>query len=111
MLWARDAGSVAVRELDWLQPAQLAGFAACDFVLATDCIYHEDLVQPLLRMVLHLCTPKTTGAAPPEPPESTLTLILVCHGVTRLTGALGSAATRLLARRAGLWCCTCAQPP
>ena len=61
VLWAKSAGSVSVRELDWLQPQQLQGFAPCDFVLATDCIYSEDLMQPLLATVLHLCTHKTQG--------------------------------------------------
>ena len=61
--WAADAGTASVRELDWLQSGQLEHFQPVDFVLATDCVYNEDLIPHLLRAVLHLCTDKTTGAA------------------------------------------------
>ena len=61
MPWAADAGRAEVRELDWLQPDQLAGFQPVDFILATDCVYNEDLTPHLLRTVLHLATEKTVG--------------------------------------------------
>ena len=61
--WAADAGTAAVRELDWLQPQQLQHFQPVDFVLATDCVYSEDLIPHLLRAVLHLAGDKTTGGS------------------------------------------------
>ena len=49
-------------ELDWLQPQQLQAWQAdLDYVVGTDCIYKEQLVDSLLRVVLHLTGPHTTG--------------------------------------------------
>jgi protein N-lysine methyltransferase METTL21D len=57
-------GSLTVKELDWTKPEQLDEFQQpFDLILCTDCVYHETLVQDLLRVVLHCSDPKTLGVA------------------------------------------------
>jgi hypothetical protein len=52
-----------VRELDWTKPSQLQQYAQLyDYIVGTDCVYHEALVLDLLRVVLHCCSLKTHGA-------------------------------------------------
>ena len=59
---AQNAGAVSIAELDWLQPQQLQAWGSpLDVIVGTDCIYHEQLVENLLSVVLHLCGPQTTG--------------------------------------------------
>ena len=57
-----ELGKVTVRELDWSQPEHFA--AACppyDFILAADCVYHEELVKNFFETVLAMVTLKSTG--------------------------------------------------
>ena len=55
-------GSVVVRELDWTQPQQLAQFQErYDYIIGTDCVYHEALLLDLLRVVLHCSSSRTKG--------------------------------------------------
>lgn len=44
--------------LDWTKDIELTG--KFDFVLATDCVYHDHLVQPLVRTLRSVCSPTTT---------------------------------------------------
>jgi predicted nicotinamide N-methyase len=55
-------GSLAVRELDWTKPEQLEGFGReYDYIVGTDCVYHEHLILDLLRVVLHCSCQRTRG--------------------------------------------------
>ena len=56
------SGSLSVQELDWTKPLQLAAFEEFDYVIGADCVYHEALVQDLLRVLLHVASCKTHGA-------------------------------------------------
>ena len=60
--WAGNIGSVAVAELDWAVPehARAAG-GPFDVVLAADCVYHEEIVEDLLRTVLAITDHRSTG--------------------------------------------------
>jgi protein N-lysine methyltransferase METTL21D len=55
-------GSIKVCELDWTHPEQLVNFVPVDFILAADCVYHETLLQDLLRVILHCSDTKTSSA-------------------------------------------------
>jgi hypothetical protein len=56
------AGHVAVQELDW---SNLDHYAPVnppfDYVLAADCVYHEQIVEDFLRTVLAMTHSKSTG--------------------------------------------------
>ena len=55
---------MSVQELDWTRPEQYATLAPpYDFVLAADCVYHEELVQNFFDAVLAMVSLKTTGVA------------------------------------------------
>ena len=60
----QQAGKVTVAELDWLQLDQLTAWKPVDVIVGTDCIYNEELLERLLRVVLHLATAHTTGMRP-----------------------------------------------
>lgn len=69
-LWAQQVslreqfGSANGAELDWTVPQQLSEFhGPYDLVVCTDCVYHENLVRDLARVVLHCASTKTIGAA------------------------------------------------
>jgi hypothetical protein len=55
-------GSIEVCELNWTQPEQLVNFLPVDFILAADCVYHETLLQDLLRVILHCSNTETSSA-------------------------------------------------
>ncbi|KAK9868374.1 hypothetical protein WJX84_008776 [Apatococcus fuscideae] len=56
-----ELGAVSVQELDWTRPEQYATLAPpYDFVLAADCVYHEELVQNFFDAVLAMVSLKTT---------------------------------------------------
>jgi predicted nicotinamide N-methyase len=61
-------GTIDVCELDWTKPMQLSKFSPVQFILAADCVYHETLLQDLLRVILH-CSDTKTSSMPsfPEP--------------------------------------------
>ena len=55
-------GAITVAELDWADPRHLAGVKGpFDYILAADCIYHENLVRDLYRVILELTTERSTG--------------------------------------------------
>jgi hypothetical protein len=57
-----NVGTITVAELDWADPRHLAGVKGpFDYVLAADCIYHENLVRDLYRVILELTTERSTG--------------------------------------------------
>ena len=59
---SNTAGHVAVQELDW---SNLEHYAPVnppfDYVLAADCVYHEQIVEDFLRTVLAMTHSKSTG--------------------------------------------------
>lgn len=59
---AHMAGLVTVQELDW---SNLEHYAPVnppfDYVLAADCVYHEQIVEDFLRTVLAMTHNKSTG--------------------------------------------------
>ncbi len=59
-LW--DAGAVRVQALDWnsASDVQAAG-GPFQYVLAADCVYNENHVEPLYSVVLALTNAKSTG--------------------------------------------------
>ena len=61
--WSGNVGAVAVRELDWAVAAQAAAAGGpFDFVVAADCVYHEQIVELFLRTVLAVTDQRSTGA-------------------------------------------------
>ena len=63
--WSGNVGAVAVRELDWAVPAQAeAAGGPFEFVVAADCVYHEQIVEDFLRTVLTITDHRSTGAPP-----------------------------------------------
>jgi protein N-lysine methyltransferase METTL21D len=59
---AGSVGSMTVEELDWQKPETFANVQGpFDYILAADCVYNEDLVHDLLKVVLLYCGSKTTG--------------------------------------------------
>ncbi len=59
-LW--DAGAVRVQALDWNSPLDIqAAGGPFQYVLAADCVYHENHVEPLYRVVVALTDAKSTG--------------------------------------------------
>ena len=59
-LW--DAGAVRVQALDWNSPSDLqAAGGPFRYLLAADCVYHENHVEPLYRVALALTDAKSTG--------------------------------------------------
>ena len=55
-------GHVKVQELDWSMPAQYATVGPpFDYVLAADCVYHEQIVEDFLRTVLAVTHSKSIG--------------------------------------------------
>ena len=58
-----ELGKVSVQELDWTRPEQFAAASPpFNFVLAADCVYHEELVKDFFEAVLAMVTLKSTGA-------------------------------------------------
>ncbi|KAK9845065.1 hypothetical protein WJX74_010163 [Apatococcus lobatus] len=56
-----ELGKVSVQELDWTRPEQFAAASPpYDFVLAADCVYHEELVKDFFDTVVAMVTPKST---------------------------------------------------
>jgi len=53
---------VEVASLDWRapEPALLADGRTFDYVIASECLYHEDMVLPLLRTAHRACAPDGT---------------------------------------------------
>ena len=61
--WSGNVGAVEVRELDWVVPHQAEGAGGpFEFVVAADCIYHEQIVEDFLRTVLTITDHRSTGA-------------------------------------------------
>ncbi len=57
-----ELGKVTVQELNWTFPEQYAATTPpFDFVLAADCVYHEELVESFFAAVMAMVTTKTTG--------------------------------------------------
>ena len=55
-------GHVTVQELDWSIPEQYSAVdPPFDYVLAADCVYHEQIVEDFLRTVLAVTHSKSTG--------------------------------------------------
>ena len=55
---------MTVQELDWTQPEQFAATdPPFDFVLAADCVYHEELLEHFFAAVMAVVSAKTTGTA------------------------------------------------
>eukprot|EP00798_Chlamydomonas_sp_ICE-L_P020772 gene20772-27596_t len=53
-------GTVTVKELDWMKPEQVDNFSPpYDFVLAADCIYHEDIVVHFHKIVMAVTDAKS----------------------------------------------------
>ena len=62
--WSGNVGKVEVRELDWVVPQQAEDAGGpFDFVVAADCIYHEQIVEHFLRTVLAITDHRSTGVA------------------------------------------------
>ncbi len=61
---AQMVGHVTVQELDWsnCNHYQLVR-PPFDYVLAADCVYHEQIVEDFLRTVLAMIHQKSTGQA------------------------------------------------
>lgn len=61
--WHQQAGKLRVQELDWGNEAHIAQAAGpFHFVLAADCVYHEEHVLKLRDTVVALTDLKSTGA-------------------------------------------------
>ena len=59
---ANMVGHVTVQELDWSIPDQYETVdSPFDYVLAADCVYHEQIVEDFLRTVLAVTHSKSTG--------------------------------------------------
>lgn len=55
-------GRVIVQELDWSIPEQYEIVnPPFDYILAADCVYHEEIVESFLRTVLAVTHSKSTG--------------------------------------------------
>lgn len=55
-------GHVTVQELDWSNPNHYSTVnPPFDYVLAADCVYHEQIVEDFLRTVLAVTHSKSTG--------------------------------------------------
>ena len=55
-------GHVTVQELDWSVPEHYsAATPPFDYVLAADCVYHEHIIEDLLRTVLAVTHSKSIG--------------------------------------------------
>lgn len=55
-------GHVTVQELDWSIPDQYSAvIPPFDYVLAADCVYHEHIIEDLLRTVLAVTHSKSIG--------------------------------------------------
>ena len=60
--WSGNVGAVEVRELDWAVPAQAeAAGGPFDFVVAADCVYHEQIVESFLQTVMTVTDHRSTG--------------------------------------------------
>lgn len=60
-----DVGEVRVQTLDWNSPSDIQGAEGpFNYVLAADCVYHEEHVEPLCRVVSALTDLKSTGVPP-----------------------------------------------
>ncbi|KAK9812794.1 hypothetical protein WJX72_003942 [[Myrmecia] bisecta] len=58
--WLNQVGKLTVQELDWAEPKHYAAVQPpYDFVLAADCVYHEQLVEDLLRTLLAVTDAKS----------------------------------------------------
>ena len=58
-------GHVTVKELDWTNSDQYAAVSPpFDYVLAADCVYHEQIVEDFLNTVLAMTHSKSTGQVP-----------------------------------------------
>ena len=58
-----DAGAVRLQALDWNSPSDIqAAGGPFQYVLAADCVYHENHVEPLYRVILALTNAKSAGA-------------------------------------------------
>ncbi len=56
------AGPVTVQELDWSNVDHYGLVSPpFDYVLAADCVYHEQIVEDFLRTVLAMTHSKSTG--------------------------------------------------
>ena len=59
---SEDGYCCAVQELDWVQTQHYATVQApFDFVLAADCVYHEDIIPHFLLTVIAMTHSKSTG--------------------------------------------------
>lgn len=55
-------GRVTVQELDWSVPDHYSAvIPPFDYVLAADCVYHEHIIEDLLRTVLAVTHSKSIG--------------------------------------------------
>lgn len=58
-----SVGLIRVKELDWTNKAHCSALdPPFDFVLAADCVYHENHLHDLLATILALTNAKSTGA-------------------------------------------------
>ena len=46
-----------VRELDWNNPGMMDGMNSYDVILAIECIYHEPIVEPLVKTINYFLKP------------------------------------------------------
>lgn len=54
-----------VQALDWNSPEDVSDAGGpFQYVLAADCVYHEEHVEPLYRVVLALADLRSTGPQP-----------------------------------------------
>ena len=59
---AQMAGHVTIQELDWSNEEHYQHVKPpFDYVLAADCVYHEQIVEDFLRTVLAMTHSKSTG--------------------------------------------------
>ena len=73
-------GRVTVQELDWSIPDQYSAVnPPFDYVLAADCVYHEHIVEDLLRTVLAVTHSKSTGRLLSLHPFQSIACISHCH--------------------------------
>ena len=60
--WLNSVGIVTVQELDWYKPDQYEPMQGqVDYIIAADCVYHEIIIEELLKTVLALLAPRGTG--------------------------------------------------
>lgn len=58
--WSGAVGKVRVQELDWLNDAHLANFTPpYDYIMLADCVYHEELIEALMKVILAMSNKKT----------------------------------------------------